>query len=79
MKANTVFPVTAGTVVKVSCESGYGLAAGDTSVTCIKNTEFNYNVEPECGQLINCSFLSNNNVEDFDFLNIFLIVREIQS
>ena len=43
------FPVVAGTVVTLNCNAGYELS-GDKEVTCVKDTEFKYTNEPQCGR-----------------------------
>ena len=55
MKADKEFPVTSETILSLSCSEGRELK-GDETVTCIKNTEFQFSVEPTCskyGILIN--------------------------
>ena len=49
MKADKDFPVTVGTTVTLSCNTGYELK-GDKTVTCIKETDFTFTKEPECGK-----------------------------
>ena len=49
MKADKQFAVSTGTVLSLSCNEGYELK-GDKTVTCNKNTEFQYSVEPYCGE-----------------------------
>ena len=49
MKADKQFPVSTGTVLTLSCNVGYELK-GDKTVTCTKNTEFQFSVEPACGK-----------------------------
>ena len=48
MKAGKEFPVSTGTVLSLSCNIGYEIK-GDETVTCTKNTEFQFSVEPNCG------------------------------
>ena len=50
MKADKAFPVFKGTVLSLSCNVGYELK-GDKTVTCTRNTEFQFSVEPNCGEL----------------------------
>ena len=50
MKTTSTFPVSAGTVVSLSCYAGYELR-GDTLVTCIQYTEFKFtDIKPTCGK-----------------------------
>ena len=49
MKTNKQFPVSAGTVLSLSCNEGYELK-GDQTVPCTRNTEFQFSVEPSCGE-----------------------------
>ena len=44
----SIFPVATGTVVSLTCNTGYELE-GDKEVTCIQNTEFKFTEEPACG------------------------------
>ena len=48
MRADPDFPVSTGTVLFLSCNDGYKLK-GDKTVTCFRNTEFQFSVEPNCG------------------------------
>ena len=50
MVSSSTFPVSAGTVLSLKCDAGYELT-GDTEVTCIQNTDFQYSEEPNCGEL----------------------------
>ena len=50
MKADKQFPVSTGTVLSLSCNEGYKLK-GDKTVTCTTSTEFQFSVEPNCGEL----------------------------
>ena len=48
MIADKAFPVAAGTVLTLSCQTGYKLQ-GDNIVTCTKETEFTHTgTEPKC-------------------------------
>jgi predicted methyltransferase len=49
MIADKNFPVNEGTVIKLSCKVGYQLE-GDSTVTCNKNTEFQYSTETLCSE-----------------------------
>ena len=49
MKADKQFPVPSGTVLSLSCSEGHELV-GDETVTCTKNTKFQFSVEPTCGE-----------------------------
>ena len=49
MEADKKFPVTAETVVTLSCKAGYQIK-GDKAVTCDKDTEFKFSKEPQCGE-----------------------------
>ena len=49
MKTDKAFPVFKGTVLSLSCNDGYELK-GDQTVTCTRNTEFQFSVEPNCGE-----------------------------
>ena len=50
MKADKQFRVSTGTVLSLSCNEGYELK-GDKTVTCTTSTEFQFSVEPNCGEL----------------------------
>jgi hypothetical protein len=59
MKADDKFPVAKGTVVTLTCTDGYQIK-GDKTVTCTRNTDFDYSmelqyssVEPSCGENLN--------------------------
>ena len=41
--------MTAGTEVTLNCKDGYEIS-GDKAVTCVKDTEFEFTVEPKCGE-----------------------------
>ena len=48
MESDEQFPVTAGTVLTLSCkEQGYGIV-GSEQVTCKSETEFLFDEEPKC-------------------------------
>ena len=48
MVADKTFPVAAGIVLTLSCQTGY-LLQGDNIVTCTKETEFTHTgTEPQC-------------------------------
>ena len=49
MKTDKQFPVSTGTVLSLSCNDGYELK-GDRTVVCTRNTEFQFDVEPVCGE-----------------------------
>ena len=49
MKADKEFPVSSETNLSLSCSEGRELK-GDETVTCIKNTEFQFSVEPTCSK-----------------------------
>ena len=49
MKADKQFPVSTGTVLSLRCNVGYELK-GDETVTCTTNAEFQFSVEPNCGE-----------------------------
>ena len=49
MKADEQFPVSTGTVLSLSCNEGHELK-GDKTVTCTRNAEFQFTVEPYCGE-----------------------------
>ena len=51
MVADQQFPVNKGTVLTLSCEDGYRLVGGKT-VTCTKDTVFEYSTEPQCGDYL---------------------------
>ena len=51
MVTSRTFPVSAGTVLSLSCNKGYQLS-GDQEVTCTKDREFQLKQEPICGGLI---------------------------
>ena len=50
MVTSSTFPLSAGAVLSLSCNEGYE-QSGDKEVTCTKNTEFQFNQEPICGEL----------------------------
>ena len=50
MDTTSSFPVSAGTVLSLSCNDGYELK-GDTKVTCTEDTEFQFSEKPICGKL----------------------------
>ena len=50
MITSSTFPLSAGAVLSLSCNEGYE-QSGDKEVTCTKNTEFQFNQEPICGEL----------------------------
>ena len=52
MKADKQFPVSAGTVLSLSCNEEHELR-GDKTVTCTTNTKFQISVEPYCGEFNN--------------------------
>ena len=41
------FPVVEGTVLTLSCRGGEEIE-GDKTVTCVKDTEYQYTEEPKC-------------------------------
>ena len=45
--ADQDFPVVEGTVLSLSCEGGEEVT-GDNTVTCVKDTQFNFSEEPKC-------------------------------
>ena len=49
MIADKKFPVSTKTVLTLSCNEAHELK-GDQTVTCTKNTEFQFSVEPNCGE-----------------------------
>ena len=52
MMADKQFPVSTGTVLSLSCNVGIGYELkGDKTVTCTTSTEFEFSVEPNCGEL----------------------------
>ena len=44
------FPVPVGTVVSLSCVTGYSLYRGDDKITCQGGDQFTWNTAPECKQ-----------------------------
>ena len=49
MRTNKAFSVAKGTIVSLSCDSGFQLA-GDETVTCSVGTDYQYSAEPQCGK-----------------------------
>ena len=60
MKADKQFPVSTGTVLSLRCNEGHELR-GDTVVTCLKNREFHFSVEPSCGENITTAITNHVN------------------
>ena len=48
--AETDFPVNKDTTVTLKCHDGFQIS-GDTTVTCLKDTEFTFGIEPSCSKL----------------------------
>lgn len=59
IRTETSFPVPPGTKVTVACERGY-THSGDSTVTCLKDTEFQHSSAPICtlGWSLSTWFLS---------------------
>ena len=49
--AETDFPVNKDTTVTLKCHDGFQIS-GDTTVTCLKDTEFTFGIEPSCSKLL---------------------------
>ena len=51
METTSTFPVSAGTVLSLTCNAGYELK-GSNEVTCTQNTDYHFtDSEPFCGEL----------------------------
>ena len=49
LEITTQFPVDPGSVVEVNCINSGHVITGSSQITCIYNTEFSYDKEPNCG------------------------------
>ena len=57
MTTDTVFPVSVGTILVMTCNDGFA-NQGASSVTCLANSTYSYSAEPQCikGNSVNCQF-----------------------
>ena len=61
MKTGTTFPVLFGTLVTVTCDTGYRLE-GSNTVTCDRDTTFTFLEQPACIQLGMFSLITRVNI-----------------
>ncbi|KAL5255425.1 hypothetical protein ACHWQZ_G010852 [Mnemiopsis leidyi] len=55
IETTTQFPVLPGTVVTVTCSNSDAVNGGSSEVTCTKETDFTFSIEPSC--LVSCEGL----------------------
>ncbi|KAL5255452.1 hypothetical protein ACHWQZ_G010875 [Mnemiopsis leidyi] len=48
IETTTVFPVLPGTVVTVTCSNSDAVNVGSSEVTCTKETDYTFSIEPSC-------------------------------